>query len=119
MTNKEVYDAFENAKEIYTFKRYSNGDYMPFKGFIDTIKVEVSTIEYVNLKSMHGDTIQNVNIQYLYSVKDLPKLKKYILNKELEELPKEIKILEEDLKYKKRKFERYKKQLEEVNKNEQ
>ena len=127
MISKEnIFKFMHTTKAVFTFNRFGNGDYVPFKGYITAINCEGYAINdsedeilTVDLKSMYGDDLKNVPIKDLYLQEDIEKLKKVILLKEIEALPKQIKILETDLRHKKRKLERYKKQLEEVNSNEQ
>lgn len=119
ISKEDVFKFMDDTKAVLTFKQFGNGDYVPFEGYITAIKYENNKITTVNLKSMYGDNLKDVPIEDLYLQEDIQKLRKVILLKEIEALPKQIEILEIDLKHKKRKLEKYKKQLEEVNKNEQ
>lgn len=122
---EDAFKFMDGTKAVLTFKKFGNGDYVPFEGYITAIKGEGYGINdseeviTVDLKSMYGDNLKDVPIEDLYLQEDIQKLRKVILLKEIEALPKQIEILEIDLKHKKRKLEKYKKQLEEVNKNEQ
>ena len=125
ITREDAFKFMHTTKAVLTFKKFGNGDYVPFEGYITAIKGEGYGINdseeviTVDLKSMFGDDLKDVPIEDLYLQEDIQKLRKVILLKEIEALPKQIEILEIDLKHKKRKLEKYKKQLEEVNKNEQ
>lgn len=119
ISKEDVFKFMDDTKAVLTFKQFGNGDYVPFEGYITAIKYEDNKITTVDLKSMFGDDLKDVPIENLYLQEDIEKLRKVILLKEIEALPKQIKILETDLRHKKRKLERYKKQLEEVNSNEQ
>lgn len=119
ISQKEILKIMNEAKPVLSLKQFGNGDYVPFEGYIAAIKGEGNKIVTVDLKSMFGDNLKDIPIEDLYLQEDIEKLRKVILFKEIELLPKQIKILETDLKHKKRKLERYKKQLEEVNSNEQ
>lgn len=125
ISKEDVFKFMDDTKAVLTFKQFGNGDYVPFEGYITAIKSEGYGINdseeviTVDLQSMFGDNLKDVPIEDLYLQEDIQKLRKVILLKEIEALPKQIEILEIDLKHKKRKLEKYKKQLEEVNKNEQ
>ena len=124
MISKEnIFKFIHTTKAVFTFNRFGNGDYVPFKGYITAINCEGYAINdsddeilTVDLKSMYGDDLKNVPIKDLYLQEDIEKLKKVILLKEIELLPWQIENLEADLKHKKRKLERYQKQLEEMEK---
>ena len=124
MISKEnIFKFMHTTKTVFTFNRFGNGDYVPFKGYIMAINCEGYAINdsedeilTVDLKSMYGDDLKNVPIKDLYLQEDIEKLKKVILLKEIELLPWQIENLEADLKHKKRKLERYQKQLEEMEK---
>lgn len=114
MDTKEIYKSFQNHEEIYSLKRFFNGDIIPIIGIITTVYATPDGIEEVDLIELETrEKIKEVNSQLLFKKDELPKLKEYILTLELENLPKEIKMLETDLRHKKRKFQRYKKILEE------
>lgn len=122
ISKEDVFKFMDGTKAVFTFNRFGNGDYVPFEGYITVIKGEGYGINdseevlTVDLKSMYGDNLKDVPIEDLYLQEDIQKLKKVILLKEIEALPKQIEILEIDLKHKKRKLERYQKQLEEMEK---
>lgn len=116
ISKEDVFKFMDGTKAVLTFKQFGNGDYVPFEGYITAIKYENNKITTVNLKSMYGDNLKDVPIEDLYLQEDIQKLRKVILLKEIEALPKQIEILEIDLKHKKRKLERYQKQLEEMEK---
>lgn len=122
ISREDAFKFMHSIKAVLTFKQFGNGDYVPFEGYITAIKGEGYGINdseevlTVDLKSMYGDDLKNVPIKDLYLQEDIEKLKKVILLKEIELLPWQIENLEADLKHKKRKLERYQKQLEEMGK---
>ena len=116
ISKEDVFKFMDGTKAVLTFKKFGNGDYVPFEGYITAIKYENNKITTVDLKSMYGDNLKDVQIENLYLQEDIEKLRKVILLKEIELLPWQIENLEADLKHKKRKLERYQKQLEEMEK---
>lgn len=114
MNTQEIYEAFQNREEIYSLKRFFNGDIIPIVGIITTVYATPEGIEDVDFIELEtGEVIKEINSLLLFKKDELPKLKKHILTLELEKLPKEIEIKEKELRHLKRKYERYKKQYEE------
>ena len=114
MNTQEIYEAFQNREEIYSLKRFFNGDIIPIVGIITTVYATPEGIEDVDFIELEtGEVIKEINSSLLFKKDELPKLKKHILTLELEKLPKEIEIKEKELRHLKRKYERYKKQYEE------
>ena len=87
-------------KEVYTYRRYFNGDIVPIKGLIKHCFEDIVDIE------TEIGMIHNVRIEDVYLPNELDKLKEKIRLLELARLPKEIEILERDLAHKKRKLDR-------------
>lgn len=85
--------------EVYTYRRFWNGDIIPIKGKIMYIVGNVISLE-TEIGTMHKPESE------VYTINELPKLREKIRLLELARLPKEIEILERDLAHKKRKLDR-------------
>ena len=91
-------DKIKFNQEVYTFRRYFNGDIIPIKGLIKCYFENTVDIE-TEIGMLH-----NIRFEDVYLPEELDKLKEKIKLLELARLPKEIEILERDLAHKKRKL---------------
>lgn len=114
MTIQELFNAYESNIQVYTMKRFFNGDYVPVKGYIREIKLSPNFATFT-LVVENELAIKDINVYDAYLEEELPKLKERINNIMLEHLPLQIQELESKLAERKRKLNK----LLEEKKNEQ
>lgn len=103
MTTDEVYEASKNNKQVYTIKRFFNGDYIPVKGYIRELTISNDYCKF-NIITEELTCIRDLQPCDVYKEEDLSIVKEKINNLMLEHLPVQIQELESKLAERKRKL---------------